>query len=250
MRKIDFIILSACLLLTGCRSSDTGASSESHYDRLSRQIEQLKAQTAVSGTNIRIVVNMLTTRLDDYAAVDSLWQYADRNAAVAGQGGAFARSGLKIGLANENFRARLDIVKRSLKYSEDSELFLVVADGTSGYINIGTEIAVPRFFYSGRWYSGVEYEFRQAGKSLRVDARRLPDGRVEMLLTPVFSRFLSGGGDIELTELSTIVTARPGQAVVIGGSTTDNDNVAAALFSQRSQAEKRQTLITVTPYIR
>lgn len=248
MRKLSALILSAYFLLAGCQSPDT----ESRYEQVSRQIEQLKAQEQsrlATGTNIRIVVRMLTTNLNDYYAVDSLWRYVDQQVLLVRRSDVFARSGLKIGLASDGFTARLNMVKRNLKFSEEAELFLVVADGTSGYINIGTEISVPRFFYLSRWYSGIGYEFRSAGKSLKVTARRLPTGLVEMHLTPVFSRFLSTGGDIELAELTTTVTARPGQPVVLGGSTDAADNVAAALFSYRSGTRKTQTLITVTAYI-
>jgi type II secretory pathway component GspD/PulD (secretin) len=125
----------------------------------------------------------------------------------------------------------------------------VLADGASGYINIGTEISVPRFYYYGYWYSSVGYEFRQAGRSLKVTARRLPPGLIEMELTPVFSQFLNDGGDLELTELSTRVTARPGQTLVIGGSEAGSENAAAALLSYSKYGEEKQMLITVTPYI-
>ena len=51
-----------------------------------------------------------------------------------------------------------------------------------------------------------------------------------MELTPVFSKFLSNGGDMELTELSTRLSAQPGQTLVIGGTDTGEDNVSTALF--------------------
>lgn len=248
MCKLSSLILSACFLLAGCQSPDT----ESRYEQVSRQIEQLKAQEQSgwsTGGNIKIVVHMLTTNLNDYFTVDSLWRYVDDKVLLVRRPEVFSRSGLKIGVGGDVFKSRLNIVKRNLAFSEEGELFLVVGDGRSGYINIGTEIGVPRFFYLSRRYSGVGYEFRNAGKSLKVTARRLHAGLVELQLTPVFSRFLSTGGDIELTELTTTITARPGQPVVLGGSTDADDNVAAALFSYRSDARKTQTLITVTPYI-
>ncbi len=71
-----------------------------------------------------------------------------------------------------------------------------------------------------------------------------------MELTPVFSRFLSNGGDLEMTELSTKVLASPGEIVVIGGGDTTKENVANALLGFGKESEKKQTLITVTPQIR
>jgi hypothetical protein len=251
MSKSLAVMLCACLLLTGCETSQT--SSDNHHDRVSREMEQLKAESekaASIGNNIKIVVNLLTTNLAEHFGIDSLWQYVDKNIVIAKRPEVFTQSGLQIGVAGENFRARLEITKRQLKSSEETELFVVLADGATGYINIGKEIAVPRFYYSGRWYTGVEYEFRQAGRSVKVTARRLPSGLIDMELTPVFSSFLSDGGDIELTELSTRVTARPGQMLVIGGGDSSTENVAKALLGYSKMGQEEQTLITVTPHVR
>jgi hypothetical protein len=250
MSRLSALILCGFVLSAGCQTTDT--SSESEYDRVSREIERLKAESeaaVATGENIRIVVNMLTTSMGEHFAIDSLLRYVDRNIAVAQRPGVFARSGLRIGVAGEIFRARLDVTKRQLKSSEETELFIVLADGTTGHINIGREIAVPRFYYLGRWYSSVGYEFRGAGRFLKVTARKLPSGLIDMELTPVFSRFLSDGGDLELTELSTRVVARPGQMLVIGGGDTADENVAKALLSYSKHGEKKRTLITVTPHV-
>ena len=251
MIKSVISILCLCLLLTGCETSQK--SSGRHYDRVSDEIERLKAESekaASIGENIKITVNLLTASVEDLFAIDSLFQYVDRKIAVTKRPQVYTQSGLRIGVAGENFHARLDITKQQLRSSEETELFLVLADGSTGYINIGREIAVPRFFYYGRWYSAVEYEFRQAGRSLGVTARRLPSGLIEMELTPVFSKFLSNGGDLELTELSTKVMARSGQTLVIGGGNTAGENVATALLGYTKMGEKKQTLITVTPFVR
>lgn len=220
---------------------------ESHYERVAREIEQLKA-TAEIGDNIKVVVNFLTVSIDDRFAVDTLWRYADENVVITNRPDVYARSGLQIGAAGDNFHARLDAVKEQLKSSEESEIFLVLADGSTGFISIGREIAVPRFFYLGRWYSRVGYDFRHAGRLLEVSVQKLPSGLIDMQLTPVFSDFLNDGGDLELTELSTRITVRPGQTVVIGGGNTAQENVATALFSYSTTGQQKQTLITVTPY--
>lgn len=220
---------------------------ESHYERVAREIEQLKATSEI-GDNIKVVVNFLTVSTNDRFAVDTLWRYADENVVITNRPDVYARSGLQIGVAGDNFRARLDMVKEQLKSSEESEIFLVLADGSTGFISIGREIAVPRFFYLGRWYSTVGYDFRRAGRLLEVSVRKLPSGLIDMQLTPVFSDFLNDGGDLELTELSTQITVRPGQTVVIGGGNTTQENVATALFSYSKTGQRKQTLVTVTPY--
>lgn len=220
MIKCSSVILLACFLVAGCETSST--SSDNHHDRISREIEQARAEAERSGAlagNIRITVNMLSTSVNDYFAIDSLLQYTDKNVVVTKAPEVYGRSGLQVGVAGENFRARLDITKKTLKSSEETELFLVLADGSTGYISIGQEIAVPRFFYSGRWYSAVEYDFRRAGRSIKVTARRLGSGLIEMELTPVFSRFLNNGGDLELVELSTRLRRLRGRRLSSGAAT-------------------------------
>jgi type II secretory pathway component GspD/PulD (secretin) len=249
MHKISALIFAFCIV-AGCQTSQT--SSESEYDRISRKIEKLKTESQAAGSfgdNIKIVVNFFATSITDRFAVDSLWQYVDKNVAIIKRPEVFSRSGLKIGVADENFRMRLDITKQQLKSSEETEIFVVLSDGTTGYINVGKEISVPRFYYLGLWYSSVGYEFRQAGRSLKVTARKLPSGLIDMELTPVFSKFLSDGGDLELTELSTRVTSQPGKALVIGGGDSSEEDVATALLSYSKYGEQKQTLITVTPYV-
>ncbi|MBT3881182.1 MAG: hypothetical protein HON76_18980 [Candidatus Scalindua sp.] len=251
MIKCLTLTLCVCLLLAGCITSPS--SSRNHHERVSREIAEILAKAEQDdsiGDNIKITVNLLTTSVTDYFAINALTQRVYGDVTITNRPEIFTESGLQIGVAGENFRAQLDIAKRKLKSSQDSEIFLVLADGASGSINIGKEIAVPRFFYFGRWYNGIDYEFRRAGRSLEITARKLPSGLIEMELTPVFSRFLNDGGDLEMTELSTTVTARPDQTLVIGGDTSSGENVASAMLGYRKMGEMRETLITVTPHIK
>jgi hypothetical protein len=242
------VLLCACIVFCGCQSSETGDPFESEYDRVSAEIEQLKARSEAAadiGDNIRVDINMLTTSKTESFVVDSMLQYIDRNVVAAKRPEVYARSGLSIGVAGDGFTARLDIVRQSLRSAEDSRLFLVLADGASGYINVGREISVPRFYYFGRYFTTAGYEFRRAGRSLEVTVRRLGQDAIELDLVPVFSDFLSDGGDMELTELSTTVRVRPGQVLVIGGGDTSSEDVASALLSYTKGGEQKRTLITV-----
>lgn len=252
MTKLTTFIICACLLLTGCNILQT--SSDSHHDQVSREIAQIKAQAQKAtsiGDNIKITVNMLSTSIEDRFAIDTLMQREFRGVTVTKRPDLVSQSGLQIGVVGEDFLYQLNITKQQLKSSEETELFLVLADGATGNINIGREISVPRFFYFGQWYSGVNYEFREAGRSLKATVHKLPSGLIEMELTPVFSRFLSDGGNLELSELSTKVIASPGEVIVIGGGDTTGENVANALLGfYGKRGEKKQTLITVTSHIR
>ena len=225
MKNSAILSLLVLFFVIGCESADTER--QSHYDKISEQIEQLKAQSEAqanqhdgSGDNIRVTIKLLTTSKSDYFAIDALWEYVNRNFVVRKRPEIFVDSGIKIGTAVGDFKARLDVAKQQLKSSEETEMFLVLANGSSGYINMGTEISVPRFYYFDRYYKSVDYQFRQAGKSFKVTVQKIPDRNlINLKLTPVFSNFLNDGGDLELTELLTNITIRPNQPVVIGGST-------------------------------
>ncbi len=241
-------LLMSLLFLTGCQSPGGGPARDAHYDETLRKIEALKtgSTATAAGTNLRIVINKLSASVSEYTELDALWRYADRHVVIAHHPASFSRSGLSVGVSTDKFEAQLNIAKGRLKSSDDSTLFLVLADGATGFIHIGEEIVVPRFFHAGRFYRAVDYQFRQAGKSLQVTPNLLPSGAIRMELTPVFSKFLSAGGDVALTELTTTVTVQPGQTIVIGGSDSSDENVGTALFSYRKQTERGKTLVTVT----
>ncbi len=251
MLKISTLIVSVFFLFAGCIATQT--SSDNHFEEVSREIARLKSEASTNasiGDNIKITVNLLTTSVEDHFAIDTLLQNVYGNVTVTKNPEIHAQSGLQIGVAIGNFRAQLNITKKQLKSSEETELFLLLADGATGHINVGREISVPRFYYLGQWYNGIEYEFKKAGRSIKVTVHRLPSGLIEMELTPVFSRFLSDGGNLEMTELTTKVVASPGEIVVIGGGDTSGENVANALLGYSKESNKTQTLITVTPQIK
>jgi len=251
MRTGCLISVVLALFIGGCQDGR-----QTEYERVSEEIDRIREQAETApakvpgiAQNIRVVVNLLSTIADDYSSIEALFQYVDRNVTVATNAAVYDNSGLVVGVASENFRLRVRAAARRMESFEDTELFIVVADGATGFINIGTEIAVPRFHYAGRWYSYTDYAFRQAGRSLLVTVRSLPDGLIEMHLTPVFSDFLNDGGDLVLTELTTTVTAAGGQTIVIGGSEKQQESVVWALLSHKQQGRQTNTLVTVTPYL-
>lgn len=246
------ILLLAAIGLCGCTEQKV----EDPDDEITQAIARIRAEIGTQEQpidaligNIRVDTDLLTTTLTEYSSLDVLWQYVDQGSVRVAQPGVFAQAGLRVGIASEGFAVQLAAAQRKLRASERTTLFLLVGDGTSGRINIGTEIAVPMFHYMGRYYSGMEYGFRQAGRSLNVSARKLDDGRIELVLVPVFSRFLNTGGDMELVELSTTVTVAPGETVIIGGSSSGTQDVATALLGQRRNNRDMQTLMTVTAHL-
>jgi hypothetical protein len=249
MGRYYFSLLLGVFLFCSCQSDPFLSNTDTAHDEISEEIERLKAEASSPiGDNIKVVVGMLSVSSSEFGSIEALFRYVNEDIAIAKRPSVFTGSGLRVGLAGDNFRFQLNIAKSMLSSSEDSEIFLALADGATGYISIGQEISVPRFYYMGYWYTSVEYQFRRAGRSLEVTARKLPNGSIEMELTPIFSKFLSNEGDLVLTELSTKVIARPGQTLVIGGSEGQSSDVANALLSYRSLGRQNKTLITVTPY--
>jgi hypothetical protein len=257
MRKIAIIILAGFLLLAGCEKEQEQQQSE--FERVSEQIEQAKAEARekeqtpagqksaeeLTG-NIKVTVRMLTVDERDFEALDSLWGYTTSSFVVIRRADIFPDSGLKVHMGAGDLTARLEAIKRSAKYSEGTEVFLVLADKATGYINMGTEIAVPRFYYLTRWYEAADYQFRRAGRGFKVTVRRIP-GRdlINVQLTPVLSRFLNDGGDKEFTELKAAVTVKPGQSILIGGSRTSRENLSSALLGLRQEKVLKDTVVLV-----
>jgi len=252
MRKIKVCILAVCLLLAGCESNLQEHQDE-HFEKVSEQIEQIKTQadsvvpadTEAVG-NIKVTVKMLTVDEQDFSAIDGLWQYASDDFVVYRRPDIFHESGIKVGISRGNLTAKLAAVKNKSKYSEQSEMFLVLADGSTGYVDIGKEILVPRFYYLNRWYEAGEYEFRRAGRGFKVTAVRIPERElVNLRITPVFSSFLSDRGDKKFNELMTNVTIKPGQSVLIGGTRTSHESLASALLGRSATKRKTDTVIVV-----
>ena len=251
MRKTITLVIIGCLFWTGCESEQS-KEQQGQFERVSQEIEQVRAQEQVAVQeaeltgNIKVTLRMLTVDERDFEALDSLWKYTTPHYVVIKRSDIFPQSGFKVQMAGGNLTAKLTAVKEQAKYSEDTEMFLVLADGATGYIDIGTEIAVPQFHYLTRWYKPTVYEFRRAGRRFRVTARKVP-GRdlVNLRLTPVFSRFLNDGGDKVFTELLTVVTVKPGQSVLIGGSRASRENLSSAFLGLRKEEVQKDTIILV-----
>ncbi len=234
----------------GCQEEASQKTSE--YDRISRQIEIEKADALrnieADKKNIRVVVDVLKVDSSEKNGLEAIFKYVNKNAAVHQRPTAVKNANLTIGLATGPFQAQLNIIKQKLKSASEQQIFIVMADRTTGYISVGKEIAVPRFYYCRRWYNRVDYQFQKAEKTLEVTATKLPNGMIRLKLLPVFSKFLNDGGDLELTELATTVIVRSGEKMVIGADGSNGQDVATALFGSVENNHRKQMLMTVTAF--
>jgi len=249
------LLVSLTLMLTmvffaGCEET-TRSRADDEFAQIDREIETLKARAMQSsgGDNIRIMLDFLRTEESEYSKLQALWQYADENMAITAGKDEFRKSGLRIGLARGDMALRLDAVQNTMKSSERAQQFIVLANNTTGQINVGTEIATPVFYYRGRRYSTVGYEYRKVGKFLEVTARKLGNGMAEVEVTPVFSGLVSDSGkmnQIRMTELHTKVILANGQSMVIGSTDGQTNNVATALLGIEKNGIKQKTLLLLT----
>jgi len=245
MRNIAIITILGCLLAGGCQNEKQQR--EDKFERVSAEIEQLKTQASEGQTgNIRVTVRMLTVDESSFAAIESIWRYADTRFVLKRRQDLFPKSGLKVGVSAGDLSVKFKAVAEKSKYSEESEVFLVLADGTSGYIDIGKEIAIPKFYYLNHWYTAAEYQFQKASRGFDVHVRTVRDGDlVNIRLVPVFSRFLNDGGGKRFTELETNITVKPGQQVLIGGGSEESENFSAALLGGSIEKLRSETVIMV-----
>jgi hypothetical protein len=257
MKKTAVIILTGLLLLAGCEKQQEQQQGE--FGRVSGQMEQVKTETQEQQKsqvdqknneeptgNIKITVTILTVDEQDFNALDSLWAYTSDSLVLKRRLDIFPESGLKVNMAIGNLSAQLAAVRKNAKHSEQTEKFLVLADGATGYINLGSGIAMPQFHYLTRTYKAADYNFKQAGREFMVRARRIP-GRdlINLSLKPVFSGFFKDGSDKVFTELWTGITVKPGQSILIGGTRTSRENFSSALLGLRKEGVLKDTVVLV-----
>jgi len=249
---VSMMLMQAMAFFVGCEET-TRSRADDEFAKIDQEIETLKARAMQSsgGDNIRVVIDFLRADESEYSKLGALWQYADENVAVTAGKDEFRRSGLRIGLARGDMALRLDAAQKTVKNSERTQQFIILANNTTGQINVGTETATPVFFYRGRRFSSVGYEYRKVGKFLEVTARKLGNGMAEVEVTPVFSGLVSDSGRMNqtrMTELHTTVIVANGQSVIIGSTDGQRDNVATALLGVEKNGVKQKSLIVLTAH--
>jgi ABC-type enterochelin transport system substrate-binding protein len=249
MRKTTIILLVGFLLLAGCEKQQE--QQQGDFEQVPERIEQIKADVqeqqpsqadrhnAEEPTDdIKITVTILTVDEQDFKALDSLWAYTSDGFVLKRRLDIFPESGLKVNMAVGNLSAKLAAVRENAKHSERTEMSLVLADGATGYINLGTGIPMPQFHYLTRTYNAADYNFQRVDRGFKVRARRVPErDLINLSLTPVLSGFLKDGSDKEFNELWTGITVKPGQSILIGGTRASRDNFPSALLSLRKEED-------------
>jgi len=115
------------------------------------------------------------------------------------------------------------------KNSSCTKQFIVVSDGLSGNIFVGRE--VPFVNYYGRFLfdhgyieGGEQIAIKQVGTKLKVEPRIIGENTIEITLTPEISFLMNKKfRTIDITTLTTTVTASDGRPITIGGLQKDEE---------------------------
>ena len=186
--------------------------------------------------NISVTVDRIFYDAAQAADVSLLWQYVGRHVRVGNWG--------RAGEAREGFSAQLGALERSGNTRGKDSLFVTAAPGREAELFLGQEEAFIPFVFDGRLV-GAGWEKRRVGASLAVRATPSGDGLVSVELTPRFSR-LDGEERILLEEAHTVVLARPGVPLALGGLNSSSDSLEGHLFGVSSREGVHSTLMVLT----
>jgi len=199
-----------------------------------------------SPENVAIIIDKVDTNTLNQVGVGIGFAARGGNVRVRAAGGPLmARNGLHIGVAGDDFRARLDAVARHGRSSSSERMFITVLSGQEGVILCGDDVFVQRLgFWTPQGFA-VLVERAFVGRSLAVRPRILGNGAVEVELWPRFTT--RRGKAINLTELTTKVAVRDGQSIVVGGMSSGGTDVGSVLFGfgSRERTGSMSMILTV-----
>ncbi len=203
------------------------------------------AQAPVPPGNVRVRVEAFEFAAEDRAAFDLALRYRDPSIAVsAGRLG--GPNGLTLFAATGNFLAAFRAESRRYRSRRETTQSLLVAEGAEGSFQSVERRAAPAAVVIPVYDGAVvvrTIRTEGTGSGMAVRPRPLPDGRLEIELTPWLAS--REGGGIRLTELSTRVAVRPGTPVVLLSADETSETLGTALLGLRSSAGLRRTLLVL-----
>jgi hypothetical protein len=255
MRTIAIILLVLCLLLTGCEPEQQQSQNQQVYPKIEQaeeqpvkqqqqaslertepntpavQSEQPQAKAGQQTPDIKVDVTILTVDEKDFEALDALWGNTTSALTMKKRSDLFEQSELKVNMTAGDFGSKFNAFKNSIKYKQEKEISLELADREAVYLNLGTGIKNTRFYYLTKWYDAKDYRFDDAGRGFNIKVIKVP-GRelLNVQITPVLKNFLKDGSDEEFEELRTALTIEPVQSILIGGTRTSREYLSSVLL--------------------
>jgi len=244
--RLPFLVLIVTATLWGCTEHQFR---EMEGERIIREYEESMQRAPARRTgNVTIVVDRILLDRNDSAQASVAWRYADERIAVGSDGGRLARhNGIRIGVVNEGFAAKLRSTLERIKNKETTRTTLAALSGHPAAIMVGQDTYVPIVRY--RTFLGERVVLQRAfiGASLVIEPTILPEDRVRVKLHPRLTA--RDGKSIDLTEATTEVVVRHGQPLLIGGMEQSTDSAGFAMFSYDRRRRHRKLTMIVTPYI-
>lgn len=216
-------------------------------DKGLRDIELLLAELDRARKNLKITLQQDVERSGDAASqgISGEGRAGDVRVIVSSRGEHGDRGGLVIGGAEEE-SLRYRITRSTGSGKDNNSQFINVLEGSPAFIRVGQSLPyVQRFLV----FAGNRVTYGQGTQFLNVTTGfdvlpRLNGDRVELEIAPRLS-FVGNGGiqDVRFQELGTTVSARLGEWVDLGGTTSDRDEISRAIFETAStQSGERRTV--------
>ena len=145
--------------------------------------------------------------------------------------------------------------ERQTTVQRSSGIFTLVLDGSESILSVATRVPQSQVSYYHNYAAGIDYierriVFNDVGTSLRVSAATLPDGQIQLRLTPRISYFSADRpGAIDFTEAVTELIVPNGQPVSLGGSTTNMHEITRQILGYRDRTSSNETSLVVTATI-
>lgn len=142
--------------------------------------------------------------------------------------------------------------ERQTTVQRSSGIFTLVADGGKSILTVATRVPQNEIDYYQNYALGIGAVERRivlndVGTSLRVRAATLPDGQIQLRLTPRISYFSAERPDaIDFTEAATELVVPNGQTVSLGGSTTNLHEITRQILGYRNRQSSGETSLAVT----
>jgi hypothetical protein len=166
--------------------------------------------------------------------------------AIQGSGGVIIRRG------TAHPSGRIIAGDRQTTVQRSTGIFTLVQDGGESILSVATKVPYSQAAYyynhaAGAGYIQRQIVFTDVGTSLRVNATVLADNQVRIRLTPRISYFSAErSGAVDFTEATTELIVPNGQAVSLGGSTTNMHEITRQILGYRDRASSNETNMTVT----
>ena len=150
---------------------------------------------------------------------------------------------------------RIQAEDRQTRVEHSTGIFTIVQDAGEAILSVATkvpylEVAFYRDYATHAGYLASRVAFHEVGTSLKVRATILPGNQVRVRLTPRVSYFSAdGSGAIDFTEASTELVVPSGQAVILGGATTEMHQVTRRILGFGARQTGSETAVTLTATI-